>query len=133
MDVELPDGGTDARRIPRHARHRVHAADVRAGQRAIITVLEGGKLRWFQVHDHGLYDALTAVGPQGTEEIVKLFFRGAQVLRKMATSTLGFADAQSDQGPIRAAVQSRAGYRPGSTSSAACSSISARARSSSCI
>lgn len=113
LEVELPDGGLTLDEYLDTLVTVFTPRQFATGKNRIITVLEGGKLRWFQVHDEGLYDALTAVGPAGTEEIVKMFFRGAQVLRRMATSTLGFAIRNPIKDQVSAAVQSRAGYRPG--------------------
>ena len=82
------------------------------GGKHFVTVVDRGKVRWFQVHEPGLYDAITAMGPQVTGEAVKLFAIGAQTLRKFATATLGFVLRNPTRDVSTAVFQSRSGFTP---------------------
>lgn len=83
------------------------------GNDRIVTWLDRGKRRWFEVHDAALYDALTAIGPRGTEQVVKWFLKPAKLLQRTAVSTVGFLIRNPIKDQFAATVQSRAGYRPG--------------------
>lgn len=83
------------------------------GNERFVTVIDKGRLRWFEVHEPGLYDAIAAVGPENTEQVLKLFWRGTQTLRKFATTTLGFIVSRNPPRDIvTAMIYSRAGFRP---------------------
>lgn len=83
------------------------------GNERFVTVIDEGTLRWFEVHEPGLYDAITAIGPQNTEQVLRWFQAGAQTLRKYATATLGFVLGRNPARDVMSAVvQSRAGFRP---------------------
>lgn len=86
---------------------------VRPNGDRIITWNDRGTRRWFQVHDPDVFDAITAIGPQGTAEVVKIFHRSARLLQRMATATVGFVVRNPIKDQFAAAVFSRAGYRPG--------------------
>ncbi len=77
-----------------------------------VTVIDNGRIRWFEVHEPGLYDAITAVGPKGVEELTKLFQIFTQGLRKYATATLGFIVRNPFRDIPAAMVNSRAGFNP---------------------
>lgn len=78
-----------------------------------VTVADRGKLRWFEVHEPGLYDAITAIGAQGTKDAIGFFKLGTQTVRKFATTTIGFALARNPPRDIMTAwTYSRTGWKP---------------------
>lgn len=82
------------------------------GNEQFVTVIDQGTVRWYEVHEPGLYDAITSIGPQNTEALVSMFWKGAQTLRTYATATLGFVLRNPTRDIPSAMVQSRAGFTP---------------------
>lgn len=83
------------------------------GSERFVTVVDEGKIRWFEVHDHGLYEALSAIGPEGSQAILTWFQLGTSTLRKFAVTTLGFVLARNPPRDIMTAMAaSRAGFTP---------------------
>lgn len=82
------------------------------GSSKFVTVLDKGKRRWFEVHDDGLFDAITAVGPGAAAEVVKWFGKGARLLQQTATLTVGFGVRNVVRDMFQARTLTRAGYVP---------------------
>lgn len=111
--VEFPEGGLGLDEMLDELATVFTPRQFARGNEQIVTWLDGGTLRWFEIHDQDLYEALTAIGPRGVEGVMTVFQLSAGVLRKMATSTVGFLIRNPARDQLTAMVQSRSNYRPG--------------------
>lgn len=83
------------------------------GKDLVVPLLEGENIRWYQIKDRGLYDAMQGLGTPEINGLMRWLSVPVRTLRAGATLTLEFAVARN---PARdawtSAVYSRAGFRP---------------------
>lgn len=78
----------------------------------LITVIRNGQREFYEVNDQAVFDALTAMGPLGTGELMKWLEKPSSVLRAGATLTPGFIARNPIRDTFVAFMQSRYGFIP---------------------
>jgi N12 class adenine-specific DNA methylase/2'-5' RNA ligase len=78
----------------------------------LVTVIRGGKRKFYEVHDQALYDAITAMGGKATSTLIEWASKPAALLRAGATLTPGFIARNPTRDTLVAAIQSRFGFIP---------------------
>lgn len=78
----------------------------------VVPVLKGGELRWYQIKDKPLYDALVGLGPVELDIWRRTLSFPKRLLQIGATTTLEFGFGNLARDIVGQSVFSKAGWRP---------------------